>query len=185
MSANRPAKGADADWLIVGVMAKPHGVHGDVLVDITTDFPDRMREGTRFGLGPEDGPSCFLEVFKVRQHKGRWLLSVCDVRDRTIVEAWRGQYVFLPAQSRSELPEGYYYEHELQGLKCVSPSGDDLGIVVGVDSESTQPRLIVQRDSNEYLVPYVPQIVTNVDLAAGQVVIDALPGLLDEDSVEA
>ncbi len=184
MVSNRSAEGASADWLIAGVVGKPHGVHGDILVDIRTDFPERMAEGTRFGLGPETGPESFFETFQVRHHKGRWLISIRDVRDRNVVEAWRGMFLFLPEQSADELPEGFYYEHQLQGLKCFSPDGDELGVVVGVDSESAQPRLVVQRDREEYLVPYVPELVTNVDLEGKRIVIDAPPGLLDDDSVE-
>lgn len=176
---------SSADWLIVGVVAKPHGVHGDVLVEISTDFPERMITGTQVGLGPEDGPESFLEVFQVRHHKGRWLLSFKNVRDRTVIEAWRGRFLFLPAQSAADLPDGYFYEHQLRGLECVSPEGASLGVVVGVEGETSQSRLIVKRDRDEFLVPYVPQIVLNVDLESREVVIDAPPGLLDEDWVEA
>jgi len=174
----RPAGG---EWLIVGRVRKPHGVHGDVLVKILTDFPERLQEGVEFGRGPEDGPSVFHEVHRVRYHKRSWLLSVKGLRDCDAVQGWRGEFLFLPEQALDELPEGYYYEHHLVGLDCRSPSGEELGSVVGVDSEAIQTRLLIRRGRREFLVPYVPEIVTAVDLEGGTVTIDAPVGLLDDD----
>jgi 16S rRNA processing protein RimM len=171
------------NWLIVGVVRKPHGVHGDVLVEILTDFPERLADGVQFGLGPERGPESTHTAYRVRYHKRRWLLSVEGVRDRETVEAWNGTYVYLPEQALEDLPEGYYYEHHLVGLQCRTPAGDVLGSVTGVESDGPQTRLVVRRDKREYLVPYVPEIVVRVDLEAGIVEIDAPRGLLDDDAV--
>ncbi|MBD3873583.1 MAG: hypothetical protein IFK91_11810, partial [Acidobacteria bacterium] len=68
----------DGGWLIVGRAGKPHGVHGDLLVVIITDFPERLTDGVRFGLGDDSEPSEFFVTHRVRYHKGRWLLSVKD-----------------------------------------------------------------------------------------------------------
>ena len=171
-------------WLIIGRAGKPHGIHGDLLVDIVTDFPERLTDGARFGLGDDSGPAEFHETHRVRYHKGRWLLSMKDIRDRETVEAWRGKYLYLPEQALEGLPEGYYYEHHLTGLECRSPDGAALGRVTGLDPGESQSRLIVRRDDREFLVPYVPEIVREVDLDGGFVVIDAPPGLLDDDAVE-
>ena len=173
------------EWLIVGRAGKPHGVHGDLLVDIITDFPERLTDGIRFGVGDELQPSEFFETHRVRYHKGRWLLSVRDIRERETVEGWRGKYLFLPEQALEDLPEGYYYEHHLTGLECRTPDGEVIGRVTGLDPGEGQSRLIVRRDDREFLVPYVPEIVPEVDLDGGFVIIDAPPGLLDDDAVDA
>jgi len=115
----------------------------------------------------------------------RWLLSVRDLRDRDVAETWRGRYLYLPEQALDELPEGFYYEHHLVGLACRSPQGDELGEVTGVDQGPGQRRLVVRRGRREFLVPYVPEIVTVVDLDEGVVTIDAPPGLLDDAFVTA
>ncbi len=180
-----PAADEDTSWLIVGQAGKPHGVHGDVLVDILTDFPERLNDGMRFGVGDDRAPSEYHHVHRVRFHKGKWLLSVKGVRDREIIEGWRGRYLYLPEQALDELPEGYYYEHHLVGLACRSPEGDDLGKVIGLDPGEGQSRLVVRTGDRERLVPYVPEIVTEVNLEGGFVVIDAPRGLLDDDAIEA
>lgn len=175
----------ERDWLIVGHVDKPHGVHGDLLVEIITDFPERLAPGVRFGVGPAEAPDAFHEVHRVRFHAGRWLLSVAGLRDRDQADAWRGRYLFLPEQSREELPEGYYYEHHLVGLECSSPEGRPLGTVVGLDAAGGQSRIEVERDGRRYLVPFVPQLVEAVDLEAGTLTIRTLPGLLDDDAETA
>ena len=174
----------DRSWLIIGRAGKPHGVHGDLLVEIITDFPERLTDGVRFGLGDDSAPADFFETHRVRYHKGRWLLSVKDIRERSTVEGWRGKFLYLPEQALEDLPEGYYYEHHLAGLECRSPDGAVLGRVTGLDPGEGQSRLIVRREQREFLVPYVPEIVREVDLDGGFVVIDAPPGLLDDDAVE-
>ncbi len=182
MGADQPGA-HPSDWLIVGQVSKPHGVHGDVMVGILTDFPERLADGIRFGLGGDTGPEEFHEVHRVRLHKGAWLLSVKGLRGRDAVESWRGRFLYLPEQALDELPEGYYYEHHLVGLKCVSPAGLPLGTVRGVDpGAGGQSRLVVRRGHREFLVPYVPAIVREVDLDGGTVVIDAPPGLIDDDA---
>jgi 16S rRNA processing protein RimM len=173
------------DWLIVGRAWKPHGVHGDLLVEIITDFPERLGDGVRFGVGDASRPHEFFDAYRVRYHKGRWLLSIRGIRDRDAIESWRGKYIFLPEQALEDLPEGYYYEHQLTGLECRSPEGAVLGRVSGLEPGDGQSRLVVRAGEREWLVPYVPEIVREVDIDGGFIVIDAPRGLLDDDAVEA
>jgi 16S rRNA processing protein RimM len=169
----------DERWLVVGRVVKPHGIHGDLIVEIITDFPERMHAGVTFAVGAE-APETKHEVFRIRYHKRKWLLSVRALRDRDMAERWRDRLLFLPEQSLDELPEGFYYEHHLVGLACRSPEDRDLGEVTGVDQGPGQRRLIVRRGHREFLVPYVPEIVREVRLDEGVVVVDAPPGLLDD-----
>ena len=177
---------ADArEWLIVGRVIKPHGIHGDLTGEVITDFPDRLVDGMTFGAGGETGPDTYHEVHRIRYHKGRWLLSVRGLRDRDGADDWRQRFLYLPELGRDELPEGFYYEHDLVGLQCRSPNGDELGEVAAIDHGPGQRRLVVRRGRREYLVPYVPQIVREIDLDSRVAVLDVPPGLLDDDAVTA
>ena len=169
----------DRDWLIVGTVVKPHGVHGDLAVEAVTDFPERLREGVRFGLGDLEGPLELHEAHRVRPWARGWLVSVKGLRDRDAAEAWRGKSVYLPELSREERPPGYYYEHELVGLRCHSPAGLELGVVVGLDHGPGQSRLVVEVGGVEHLVPWVPTIVKQVDLERCEIVLDPPLGLLE------
>lgn len=179
------ASGDPREWLVVGRVIKPHGVNGDLMVEIITDFPERLTDGTEFGVGENETPDAVHEVHRIRYHKRRWLLSVGGLRDRDTADTWRGRYLFLPEQSLDELPEGFYYEHHLVGLACRSPQGEELGEIRGVEQGPGQRRLVVRRGRREFLVPYVPEIVVNVDLDDGVVTLDAPPGLLDDEFITA
>ena len=108
-----------------------------------------------------------------------------DKERGVVVEEWRGKFLYLPEQALEDLPEGYYYEHHLTGLECRSPEGDVLGKVTGLDPGEGQSRLVVRDGKKEHLVPYVPDIVREVDLDGGFIVIDAPRGLLDDDAIDA
>ncbi len=178
-----PESGSGTDqWLIVGRVGKPHGVHGGVLVEIITDFPERLEVGIEVGLGPEAGPERNVGVHSVRYHRGRWLIEWVGIRTREEVESWRGLYLFLPEQSLDQLPEGYFYDHHLEGLECRSPDGEVLGVITAMEHDPGQIRAIVRQGSREFLVPWVPDIVKNVDLEAGVVTLDPPRGLLDDDA---
>lgn len=175
----------DRAWLIVGCVSKPHGVHGAVLAEIITDFPERLTAGSEVGLGPSSGPVRTVELHDVRYHRGQWLLEIVGIRTRDEVEDWRRLYLFLPEQSLDELPEGYYYEHHLVGLSCIDRAGSPLGEITGLEEGAGQMRVVVRRGRREFLVPWVPVIVVEVNLEDGQVVLNPPPGLLDDDAVMA
>jgi len=169
-------------WLIVGRMGKAHGVHGSILAEIMTDFPDRLKAGMEIGIGEGEQPDRQIELHGIRYHRRKWLLDFVDIRDRTEVEKLRGLYIFLPEQSLDELPEGYYYEHHLVGLQCRSPEGEDLGKVTGLDTEGAQTRILVRRGKREFLVPWVPELVPEVRRDEGIIIIRNIPGLLDDEA---
>ncbi len=176
------APGPEASWLAVGRVRRPHGVHGEVTVEILTDFPERLADGVTLGFG-HDAPEFHRPVHHVRTHKGDWLLAFADVRTRDEVEGWRGLYVFLPPQDRSQLPPTYYYEHELVGCRCTLADGTELGAVTALQDGPGASLLVVAAPDGEVLVPFRSPIVVRVDLAAGTVVLDPPRGLFDGDAL--
>jgi 16S rRNA processing protein RimM len=172
----------EAAWLAVGRVRRPHGVHGEVTVETVTDFPERLAPGVEVGFGHES-PEFHRVVHRVRVHKGAWLVSFVDVRDRNEVDGWRDLWMFLPAQERSQLPENYYYEHELVGCSCRLAGGTTLGEVKELQTGPGGALLVVAVEGGEVLVPFVSPIVVGVDLAARTVVLDPPRGLFDGDAL--
>lgn len=168
--------------LAVGRIRRPHGVHGEALADITTDFPERLAPGVEVGLGAA-APERWLRVVSVRFHKGCFLLQLEGVSRREEIDAWRGWWLFLPPQERSTLPPNYYYEHELPGLECVLRDGTRVGEVRELSAATGTPMLTVATAHGDALVPFVSPIVVSVDLAARRVVVDPPAGLLEDDAL--
>jgi 16S rRNA processing protein RimM len=165
--------------LTVGRIVRPHGVRGEVVVEVRTDEPQaRYAVGTRLIAGP--GPQR-LTVTAQRPHQARLIVAFEGVDDRPAAEALRG--VLLQVDSGSlDLPDDpdEFHDHQLVGLAAVTPAGEPIGEVARIDHAPASDLLVVRRpDGRTTLVPFVTAIVPEVDLAGGRVVVDPPPGLLD------
>jgi len=174
--------GPHASWLAVGRIRRPHGIHGELVVESLTDFPERLAPGVEIWVGSET-PDQRAVIHRVRFHKGDFLLALAGIADRNAVEAWRGLYVFLPERPRGELPPRYYYEHELVGCRCVRPDGAGLGDVTALLPGPGGHLLAVATPGGEVLVPFVSPIVVRVDIGSRTVVLDPPRGLFDADAL--
>ncbi len=169
---------------LVARIGKPHGLRGEVTVQVHTDDPEgRFVPGMTFATEaqPGSGVPRELTLASVRVHRGIWLLGFEQIPDRTGAEGLRGTRLLTEeGEVPEEVDDEGWYEEELAGLRVVDPSGARLGEVAGLDLGASQDRLIVRLpDGSEALVPFVEALVPTVDLAAGVVVLDAPPGLLD------
>jgi 16S rRNA processing protein RimM len=166
--------------LVVGRIGRAHGLRGEVLVDVRTDEPElRLAPGAVLTTDP--GPAGPLTVAAGRVHSGRLLLHFSGVSDRTGAEALRG--VLLLADVDPEvLPDedDEWYDHQLVGLDVVAIDGSAVGEVREVLHLPGHDVLAVTRvDGTEALVPFVSEIVPEVDIEANRLIVNAPPGLLE------
>lgn len=178
--------------VVVARIGKPHGLRGEVTVDVRTDEPDRrfVPGAVLRAQAPKD--SAFarstLTVERARWHQQTLLLTFAELTDRTQAETARG-VVLHATLGLDETPEDpdEYYDHQLIGLAAHDLDGTLLGTVESVLHGGAQDILVVRTpDRREGLVPFVTALVPEVDLAAGRVVIADRPGLVtplpdDED----
>lgn len=177
--------------LIVGRIGKPHGIRGEVTVEVRTDEPEaRFAPGmvlrTMPGVGAPAEPGAYrvpaeLIVESARSHQGRLLVAFEGVLDRDVAEALRGTLLGVDsaAVAPPEDPEEFH-DHQLVGLAVVTPSGERLGEVARIDHAPASDLLVLRRpEGRTALIPFVKAIVPEVDLAGGRVVVDPPGGLLD------
>jgi len=165
------------DEVVVARIGKPHGLKGEVTVRVHTDVPqERFAVGAVLTTEPADrGP---LTIRSARMHGTIQLLAFEEARDRTGAEALRGTTLLAPADEVEE--DDAWYESDLVGLTVVTTDGAPVGTVAGLQDRPAQDLLEVAltRGGTAY-VPLVEQIVPEIDLEAGRVVIDPPPGLLE------
>lgn len=165
--------------VVVGRIRRPHGVRGDVLVEVRTDEPERrFAAGTELATDPPArGP---LTITSSRPHSGQLIVAFDEVTNRTAAEELRGTWLVLePSELGPTGDPDEFYDHELIGLTAVAAGGEPLGVVADVLHHG-QDLLVIEREGDqELLVPFVSAIVPEVDVAAGRLVIDPPPGLLD------
>ncbi len=167
--------------LVVGRVAKSHGIRGEVVVDVRTDVPEE-----RFVVGSvvrgrpgRGGDEKNYTVTAARQHAGRLLLSLAEVSDRTAADALRGTLFLIDsADVDSGDDPDEFYDHELEGVEVTTVDGERVGVVGSVLHLPANDLLAVKTvDGREVLVPFVREIVPTVGL--GGIVIDPPDGLLD------
>lgn len=167
---------------VVGRVVKPHGIRGELVVDVRTDSPEeRFVPGAVLATRARDGASGTVTIAAARPHTGRLLVTFEGVAGRDAAEAMRGLLLVVDAAdlAPSDDPEEFY-DHELEGLEVVDVQGNRIGVVAEVLHTAGSDLLSVRRpDGGEALVPFVADIVPTVDVAAGRVVVDPPEGLLD------
>lgn len=170
--------------LVVGRVGRPHGLQGEVTVEVRTDDPEH-----RFGTGSclaavpaERGP---LTVAGSRWHAGRLLVRFAGYEDRTAAQELRDTVLAIDSDQLGPLADpDEFYDHDLIGLQVFTVAGEPVG-VVGDVLHPGQDLLVIEgsgpRSGAEILVPFVAAIVPSVDVADSRLIIDPPPGLLDPD----
>ncbi|MEN3585975.1 ribosome maturation factor RimM [Streptomyces sp. ZYX-F-203] len=167
--------------LVVARIGRAHGIRGEVSVEVRTDEPElRLGPGAVLATDPPVvGP---LTIETGRVHSGRLLLRFVGIRDRGAAEALRNTLLIAEVDP-DERPDGEdeYYDHQLIDLDVVTVDGTPVGRITGISHLPTQDLFVVERaDGGEVYVPFVGEIVTEIDLDAQRAVVDPPPGLIDE-----
>mgnify|MGYP005843099463 CR=1 FL=1 len=166
---------AEPRFLIVGQVRAPHGVRGEVRVQILTDFPERFRQGAEVWIGPEPRP---YTIENARFHEGDILLKLVSLDDRNAVEALRGAEVTVPMEQAMPLPEDTFYAHQIVGLDVWTDAGDRLGVVSEVLSLPANDVYVVDTPQGEVWLPAIADVILCIDLEQQRMIVHLLPGLM-------
>lgn len=171
--------------LVVARIGRAHGIKGEVTVEVRTDEPEqRLPPGAVLATEPASAGPLTIETGRV--HSGRLLLRFAGVHDRSGAEALRN-ILLIAEVDPEELPEDpeEFYDHQLMDLDVVLADGTEIGRITEITHLPSQDLFIVERpDGSEVMIPFVEEIVTEIDLEEQKAVIDPPPGLLDEASAE-
>jgi 16S rRNA processing protein RimM len=160
--------------LVVGRLGRPHGIHGEISVEVRTDEPEiRFAKGSKLSV-----------VLSSRWHQEKMLVKFEEITDRDLANEIKGKTLTIKIDPNSiETKKDQYYEFQLAGLKVIDKNDKTLGQIKEVITNLAQDLLVVETvDKREVLVPFVKQIVTNVDLNKKQVIMDPPTGLFDEEN---
>ncbi|SEC40110.1 16S rRNA processing protein RimM [Streptomyces sp. 2131.1] len=167
--------------LVVARIGRAHGIKGEVTVEVRTDEPElRLAPGAVLATEPATAGPLTIETGRV--HSGRLLLRFEGVKDRTAAEALRNTLLIADVDP-AELPEDpeEFYDHQLMDLDVVLADGTEIGRITEITHLPSQDLFIVERpDGSEVMIPFVEEIVTEIDLEEQRAVITPPPGLIDE-----
>ena len=166
----------EPEFLVVGKLGKPHGVRGEIVMDIFTDFPERLKQGVTVYVGEQYLP---LQITNVRSHSRGILLSFEGYQSRVEAAELRNLLIQVPTADRPELPNGEYYHHQLLGLHVIDENGTRLGHITAILETGANDVYVIQSESGaEMLIPAIESVVEDIDLEEKQVKVHLLPGLL-------
>lgn len=162
----------------VGRIGRAHGLAGELFVRPESDVPERFRAGAVFAT--DETPPRELEVRSSRTHNQRLLVAFVGISDRTAAEALRGVGLTIDISDRRQLAVDEFWPDELVGLAVRDSAGRRVGMVTGVETGGPQDRLVVHTDDGRQgVVPFVRDLVPEVDIPGGWVVVDFVEGLLN------
>ncbi len=171
--------------LVVARIGRAHGIKGEVTVEVRTDEPElRLGPGAVLATDPASAGPLTIETGRV--HSGRLLLRFAGVKDRTAAEALRNTLLIaeVDPQETPEDPEEFY-DHQLMDLDVVLADGTGIGRITEITHLPSQDLFIVKRpDGSEVMIPFVEEIVAEIDLEEQRAVITPPPGLIDGSQAE-
>jgi 16S rRNA processing protein RimM len=170
------------DWeamVVVGRVARPHGIRGQVIVNPETDFvEERFRAGAEvFTL--RHSAVMGLRVNTMRVHRGRPILGFHGIDSIEAVGWLAGGELRVPADTLQRLPADQFYRHDLVGCRVTTTSGRDLGTVSAVEGPLAGSYLVVRQARGELLVPLAAEICVVIDARERRIVIEPPDGLLE------
>lgn len=169
------AGGAKAEFLVVGKLRRPHGIRGEIILEVLTDFPERLHRGLVVYVGPQHQP---LRLSSLRQIEGGLLIAFQGYKDREAAGELRNQLVMVRADDRPPLEEGEYYHHQIMGLRVVNEGGQFLGQVVEILETGANDVLVIRPEQGqELLLPMLESTILSVNLERGELQVHLLPGL--------
>jgi len=155
----------------IGKVLKPHGVRGEIRVQILTDFPERFHETPEVHLVSPEGSVLPKKVEAVRFHSAWVLVKLAGIQDPESAAKFRGWLVSVPETELVELESDEYWHFQLEGLEVRDESGTVLGRLEEVLQTPGHDLYSVRGPSGEVLIPAVAEFVVSVDLEAGQMVV--------------
>jgi 16S rRNA processing protein RimM len=164
------------EYLTIASVLAPWGTRGELKVRIETDFPERFDLLRRVYLGPEHEPY-EMEGFRRLHNDGLLKLRDCDNPESAA--RLRNMEVQIPLAEAMPLPDGQYYTYQIEGLQARTEDGEALGSVAEVLFTGANPILVVRGSRGEVLIPKLPDVVLEINPAAGYVIVRLPAGLLD------
>lgn len=161
-------------FLVIGKLRRPHGVIGEIMMEIITDFPQHINVGNTVFIGEERKKFCIREL---REHRNQLLITFDGIDSREDVNQLTNNYVYIPTNEVQKLPEGEYYHHELLGIRVFDEQNKELGKLVDILETGANDVYVIQPgdksgySGKEILLPAIKDVILEIDLISRRMVV--------------
>ena len=163
-------------YLAIGFLRRPHGVSGEIIMDLHTDFPERIKAGRKVYVGEKYET---LIIDSARAHGNGMLIRLngCDTPETA--GRFRNQWVYVKSTEVPALPAGKVYKHELIGLTVTTDSGETLGVLNEILETGANDVYVVKNESGaEILLPAIPDVILGIDMDERVIRVHLMDGLV-------
>ncbi len=162
---------------MVGVLHRPHGLKGELVMEVITDFPERLQPGVKVFVGERYEPRV---IDGVRTHAQGMVIKLSGIDSPESAGRLRSAGVYVKASDRPPLPEGTYYHHEIIGFELVDENEAPIGKLREImQTGANDVYVVIRRDGTEVLLPVIPGVILGIDKKRRQIRVGNMPGLLD------
>lgn len=174
-----PGSSADEPVLILmGKLRKPHGIRGEMVMTVLTDFPELLEPDQVVMIGDQQDQ---LVIRSVRGHRDDLLIAFKGYFDRDEIGVYRNTLLFMKEEDFPELSEDEFYFHDLVGLRVITDEGQFLGTLKEIlITGANDVYLVQQGEDREILLPATDEVILAIDLEEEVITVHLLPGLLSD-----
>ncbi len=174
--AGPPSAGGSA-FLVVGKVRRPHGVHGEVVAEVYSDYSDHFKPEHVLYVG---GKHSKVILTSQRFHNEGMLLGFEGINTPEEAGKFRNQILSITVSQAPVLPEGEYHHFELLGLEVIDPDGKPLGNLTEIlVTGANDVYVVTDENGGELLLPAIPEVIQKIDLEARKMIVKLIPGLVD------
>jgi 16S rRNA processing protein RimM len=156
-------------FIAVGFLRRAHGIRGEIVMDVLTDFPERLRPQRMVYAGEEHRP---VRIQSVRWHNQVMLVKIRGYDTPEAAAALRNTTLYVRVEELPPLPEGEYYHHQLIGLRVMGEDGSEIGVLAEIVTTGANDVYGIRKtDGGELLIPAIEDVVLNVDLERGEMTV--------------
>jgi 16S rRNA processing protein RimM len=175
--AGSPNSG-EPEFLVVGKIRKPHGLHGELTMEVLTDFPERLSTGMEVFIGEEHKP---VHIRSLRWHNQLLLIAFNEYHDPEKAGECRNQFVSISSLKQPELSAGEYYHHQIVGLNVYKDDGALLGVIENILETGANDVMIIRSlEGVEILLPAIDSVINDINMEKGEMRVHILPGMLPD-----
>lgn len=153
-------------FLSIGRIRKPHGVRGEMTLEVLTDFPNRIAPGLNIFIGEKKQEN---RIRSVRQASKGLIIALDDVINPETAAHFSNQIIFIESQSLPKLPKGHYYHHDFIGIRVIDDENRELGVVEEILTTGSNDVYVIRSQgvgTGEILLPAIKDVILDIDLAS-------------------
>ncbi len=164
-------------WIEAGAIVRPHGIKGEVIADLKRDLLELVTENMEIRTTATKGGESYLLVERAREHHGRLIVKFRDVESVEAAEGLRGSTLWMTRGEIGALGDDRWFVQDILGIEVVTDEGERLGTLAEVMHMPANDVYVVRGDGGEILLPATEEVVREVDVEAGRMVVHLIEGL--------